>query len=152
MLSWFFNLTLQFYSNDLTNDSKNQKEPENENEEEVLQFTNMRSSVHDTEEFIVSVQKAKNLDRIPAEVAVRRNVVDYEELMNEDREHHLFNSTAPKEFQGFANNNHKQLQSSANVLSSGDNMKGIFDKSDDINKLMNDLHSENDEMPQKPLI
>ena len=43
----------------------------------------------------------------------------------------------------------KKLQSSAVIISSGDDFKGIFDKSDDINKLMKDLHSENDEIFNK---
>ena len=97
---------------------------------------------------MVNIQKAKNPDRILGEATVRRNVVDYQELMNNDRNNHLINHNSFKEPAKHSHNKNENFQSSAVLISSADDFRGIFDRSDDINNLMKDLHTENDEVLQ----
>lgn len=53
----------------------------NQNNVQSLEITNVKSSLHDTEEFIIKDQPTFK-DKMPKEANVRRNIVGYEDLFD----------------------------------------------------------------------
>ena len=119
--------------------------PQNQNS---LEATNVKSSLHETEEFIFKGISEK----LPKEANVRRNVVNYEDLVEGSDmgdEYKVNEPEIDKSVVGYKFRN-AMPKSSAQYSSYHD--RGIFDKSEDINGLLKDIVTEQDDelTPAKP--
>lgn len=86
----------------------------------------------------------KNKNAKDAEV--RKNIVDYEELVYDDRNDGYYHY-APKKERADPDNN--RPQESQVMLFSQEDFKGMLDQSDEINGLLKALHSENEEKAKR---
>lgn len=122
--------------------------PQNQNS---LEATNVKSSLHETEEFIFKDNKGIS-EKLPKEANVRRNVVNYEDLVDGSDMGEEYKVNEPENNQPAVGYKFRNAMPKSSAQYSSYQDKGIFDKSEDIKGLLKDIETEQDDelTPAKP--